>query len=116
MPEAEKTLFESALREWQENASVNFVSGTGSGNYLLIKFTGYDPNADMNSFIGLQGGAQVLNVAGWGNKIDCAHELGHALGFAHEQCRSDRDNYVTIIATNLTVNPKVDVNYAIVPK
>jgi hypothetical protein len=113
-PDSVKVDFEAAIREWQISASLNFVLRTSTkGNHLLIKFTGYEPDAAMDSWIGLKGGAQVLNVAGWEVMIDCAHELGHALGMAHEQSRSDRDDWVTVITGNL-VDPK-DVNYAIVP-
>jgi len=78
-----KKLFETAIREWQINASLNFVPRTSStGNQVLIKFTGYQPSAAMNSFVGVKGGAQDLNMV-------------------HEQSRSDRDTFVTVFANNL---------------
>ncbi|MBI5775273.1 MAG: carboxypeptidase regulatory-like domain-containing protein, partial [Verrucomicrobia bacterium] len=115
MPTNKIILFEQAIRLWQDIASINFKPRTAEANYLLIKYTGNGDDAAMNSYVGMQGGAQELNVAGWGNLVDCAHELGHALGMSHEHQRPDRDTYVTVNLTNLATNANPAVNFAIVP-
>lgn len=58
------------------------------------------------SFVGLQGGRQILNLQPppgphciWHGTV--AHEMIHAIGFYHEQSRTDRDNYVTIQWDNI---------------
>ncbi|KAI5607619.1 nephrosin isoform 1 precursor, partial [Silurus asotus] len=55
------------------------------------------------SYIGRVGGKQVLSLQRNGcvyyNTVQ--HELLHALGFNHEQSRSDRDKHVKILYENI---------------
>ena len=116
MPAAKIVTFEAAIRLWQQAAGIDFIRGRPLSGYIRVRYSGNAPDAPMDSWIGRLGTAQELNVAGWGNVIDCAHELGHALGMTHEQSRPDRDRYVNIFPANMTVDPATDVNYAVVPQ
>lgn len=55
------------------------------------------------SFLGQTGGSQTLSLQTPGCMWSgvAAHELMHALGFVHEQSRSDRDQFVTIMWKNI---------------
>ena len=55
------------------------------------------------SFLGQTGGSQTLSLQTPGCMWSgvAAHEFMHALGFVHEQSRSDRDHYVTIVWKNI---------------
>jgi hypothetical protein len=54
-----------------------------------------------DSYVGMIGGAQDMNISNWNSKFIIVHEIGHALGQIHEQSRSDRDTYVRILTANI---------------
>ncbi|XP_020510138.2 low choriolytic enzyme [Labrus bergylta] len=55
------------------------------------------------SYVGRSGGKQVVSLARSGCLYHgtVQHELLHALGFNHEQTRSDRDNHIQVLLHNV---------------
>ncbi|XP_065149391.1 hatching enzyme 1.2 [Paramisgurnus dabryanus] len=82
----------------EHDTCVRFVSRTHQNDYLDIQ-----PKSGCWSYLGARGGRQTLSLQSPGCTIPgvTSHELMHALGFVHEQSRADRDNYVTIVWSNI---------------
>jgi len=86
----------SAMADWEAVAAVNFVLRAGHPNFIHIQ-----NSTGNNSYVGMQGGSQVVNIFNWNYEFIMAHELGHALGLWHEQSRTDRDAYIQINTANI---------------
>lgn len=87
-----------AITDYHQFTCVKFVPRTTQKNY--VKFT---QGQGCSSFVGRTArGEQKVNLHRncWYKGI-VIHELKHALGFFHEQSRSDRDSYVKILYENI---------------
>ncbi|XP_072541064.1 hatching enzyme 1.2 [Salminus brasiliensis] len=82
----------------ERGTCVRFVPRTHQRDHLDIQ-----PRSGCWSYLGANGGRQVLSL----QTPDCvsstvvSHQLMHAMGFLHEQSRSDRDKYVTVLWSNI---------------
>ncbi|XP_053330338.1 embryonic protein UVS.2-like [Spea bombifrons] len=91
--EQEVALFRNAMQEYETLTCVRFVPRTTQGNFLNIVKAG-----GCGAYVGRIGGGQTTYLNdGCLSRGTIQHELNHNLGFYHEQSRSDRDDYVTVM-------------------
>lgn len=82
------------------NFGIYASNATPSGDYIyIIKGT----ENGCSSSVGRIGGKQSMNLQSPGcmSKPTIIHEMIHALGFHHEHCRTDRDEYVIVYYENI---------------
>ncbi|XP_031413876.1 hatching enzyme 1.2-like [Clupea harengus] len=103
---AAKRKIQNAMATFNRKTCVQFVARSTQRDYISIE------NRDgCFSSLGRTGGKQVVSL----QKNGCVyhgiiqHELNHALGFYHEQTRSDRDQYVKINWNY--INPRMTHNF-----
>lgn len=97
-----KSNFLRVCNELRFFARVKCVKRTTEKDYIIVR-PSKDSESCGYSYVGKLGGPQVLGL-----KPECEmhrttiqHELLHALGFVHEQSRSDRDDFITIHWENI---------------
>uniref|UniRef100_A0A3Q3JIY4 Metalloendopeptidase n=1 Tax=Monopterus albus TaxID=43700 RepID=A0A3Q3JIY4_MONAL len=88
----------SALNSFSVSTCIRFIPRVNHVDYIYIQSL-----SGCYSYVGRQGKAQTLSL----NSRSCIrigivqHELLHALGFHHEQSRSDRDDHIQILKGNI---------------
>lgn len=95
-----------AIDMWQQVANVRFVELNSKNRNLYPDYLSFIPTqgTTCSSYVGKQGGSQVVKLSPRCKTLSTAHELGHVLGLWHEQSRSDRDAYIQIVWENIDDN------------
>ncbi|XP_013417809.2 blastula protease 10-like [Lingula anatina] len=98
MTASDRTAIQQAFNDWNTYTCIQFKPRTNERNYIHLQ-----NGAGCSSYVGMLGrGQQPVNLArGCRSKGIIIHELGHAIGFNHEQTRYDRRKYVTILRKNI---------------
>ncbi|XP_017786375.1 PREDICTED: zinc metalloproteinase nas-4-like [Nicrophorus vespilloides] len=112
----EMNMISDAMDAYHQYTCIRFVPHIATDeNYISIT----SDKTGCWSSVGKTGGQQKVNLEtpGCVTKIGTViHELMHAIGFTHEQNRSDRDEHVQIRFENIADGYKSKYNYAITSK
>uniref|UniRef100_A0A8C2ACM0 Metalloendopeptidase n=1 Tax=Cyprinus carpio TaxID=7962 RepID=A0A8C2ACM0_CYPCA len=99
----DRITIETGMLDISSATCVKFVPRTHEANFLNIQ-----SRTGCWSYLGMIGGSQTVSLQSPGCMWSgvAAHELMHALGFVHEQSRSDRDHHVSILWENIIDNQR----------
>ncbi|KAA0188359.1 hypothetical protein HAZT_HAZT010942 [Hyalella azteca] len=98
-----QTMVRQAISEWETNTCIRFheIASADGNPHLIFQ----NDNSGCNSYVGRMyfwNGQPVNLASGCLTLLGIpVHEIGHAMGFQHEQSRSDRDNYVIVMSGNI---------------
>jgi len=116
------TALENSINVLKDNTCIRIIPRTTETKYLKMYNTG--PNGGCSSLMGMVQANQPLSIADWctgkpysdgtrSSWYSMVHELMHAMGFIHEQCRTDRGDYVYVNMSH--PEAQNNINYQKVP-
>src|SRR6185437_12595433 len=92
--------FTDAVTWYNANTPIRFQPRGSEVNYVhLVRST--IGNGICSSNVGMVGGEQFLNVEDACTTATLIHEMGHTVGFLHEQSRHDRNLHITVLYENI---------------
>ncbi|CAG7719365.1 unnamed protein product [Allacma fusca] len=102
---------QAGIQEIVKKTCIRFKKRVAETEYVYVQRGAAESGTGCYSSVGRVGGKQTLNL----EVPNClrlgtvSHEFIHALGFYHEQSRTDRDEYVTIVWAN--IRPGLEHNF-----
>lgn len=92
----------SAIATFNNTTDLCMIPRTNETDFVRFTNDNSVQNGGCWSMLGRQTGIQLINIGnGCGSERTILHEILHAAGVFHEQCRPDRDNYVRINWENI---------------
>jgi hypothetical protein len=89
----------AAIKHWNDRTIMRLVRRSSQADFVM-----FEPDPDScQSSVGRVGGQQHIGCAiGDGFSVGSViHEIGHAVGYFHEQQRPDRDAFITVNTGNI---------------
>ena len=94
----------NAIAHWENNTPIRFVPRTRQ-HQNFVTFTRIAGDRSFSN-IGMLGGEQLIKVSDGATFPIIIHEIGHTVGLWHEQSRGDRDDFISVVWSN--VDPAKD--------
>ena len=94
---------QKSFNEWTSKTNVRFKERTNESNYVTISSSGSNSNSGVAT-LGVNGSRGFIRLGTRATAVVIIHEIGHTLGYIHEQNRRDRDDYIIINFQNIQNN------------
>jgi len=97
-----------AIAHWESRTPLRFIQRTNQPNYVF-----FVPGSGCSSKVGMVGGMQTVTLEGGCSTGNTIHEIGHVIGFFHEQSRTDRQFSIIVHPQNIAYQKEsnFDINW-----